>query len=131
MFILIPWKSCRVDKLSSMQKQRAGLTLIEVIVAILLFSVGALGMAAASAAITRQMTLSLLRSRAAAIARTRDEEAHSVDCSAVVAGSETQQGVASRWVVSRGSVLSIDQEIERRGVTDQKTDHFLSAAPCG
>ena len=44
--------------------------------AMLLFSVGALGMAAASAAITRQMTVSLLRSSAAAIARTRDEELH-------------------------------------------------------
>jgi prepilin-type N-terminal cleavage/methylation domain-containing protein len=113
-----------------MQKHRSGLTLIEVIVAILLFSVGALGMAAASAAITRQMTLSLLRSRAASIARTRDEEAHSRDCGAVAGGSETQQGIASRWSVSSGLVVSIDQEIERRGVAQQKTDHFLSAVPC-
>ena len=109
---------------------RHGLTLIEVIVAILLFSVGALGMAAASAAITRQMTLSLLRSRAASIARTRDEEAHSVDCAGVVGGSETQQGIVSRWSISRGLVVSIDQEIERRGIVSQKTDHFLSAVPC-
>lgn len=113
-----------------MSNSRRGLTLIEVIVAILLFSVGALGMAAASAAITRQMTLNLLRSRAASIARARDETAHSVDCGAISGGSETLQGIASRWSASQGMVVSIDQEIERRGVAAQQIDHFLSAVPC-
>src|SRR5215212_5977196 len=98
-----------------MSKHRHGLTLIEVIVAILLFSVGGLGMAAASAAISKQMTLSLLRSRAASIARTRDEEAHAAGCSGISSGNETKQGITSRWVVSHGVTVSIDQEIERRG----------------
>ena len=113
-----------------MSKSRHGLTLIEVIVAMLLFSVGALGMAAASAAITRQMTLSLLRSRAASIARDRDEAAHSIGCAGISSGNETKQGITSHWTVSQGLVASIDQEIERRGINQQVTDHFLSAVPC-
>ena len=113
-----------------MTLKRNGLTLIEVIVAMLLFSVGALGMAAASAAITRQMTLSLLRSRAASIARDRDENAHSVGCAGVTSGNETKQGIVSRWTVSQGFIASIDQEIERKGIDRQVTDHFLSAVPC-
>jgi len=113
-----------------MSNSRHGLTLIEVIVAMLLFSVGALGMAAASAAITRQMTISLLRSRAAATARTRDEEAHATGCAGIASGSETRQGITSTWTVLQGMTASIDQRIERRGLDGQRTDHFLSAVPC-
>jgi prepilin-type N-terminal cleavage/methylation domain-containing protein len=114
-----------------MKTVRAGLTLIEVIVAMLLFSVGALGMAAASAAISKQMTISLMRSRAAAIARTRDEEAHSTGCVGIASGSETKLGITSMWTVSHGATVSIDQTLERRGIGSQKTDHFISAVPCG
>ena len=113
-----------------MSKCRDGLTLIEVIVAMLLFSVGALGMAAASAAITRQMTISLLRSRAATTARTRDEEAHAIGCAGIAGGSETKQGITSTWTVSHGATAVIDQSLERRGIGSQKTDRFISAVPC-
>jgi len=110
---------------------KRGLTLIEVIVAMLLFSVGALGMAAASGAITRQMTISLLRSRAATTARSRDEEAHAVGCAGLTSGSETKQGIISTWTVSHGVTASIDQRIERRGTGQEHTDQFLSSVPCG
>ena len=113
-----------------MSKSRHGLTLVEVIVAMLLFSVGALGMAAASAAITRQMTVSLLRSRAAAIARTRDEEMHAAGCTGIASGNEIKQGIISAWTVSHGTTASIDQRIQRNGIGSQRTDHFISAVPC-
>jgi prepilin-type N-terminal cleavage/methylation domain-containing protein len=114
-----------------MTNQRHGLTLIEVIVAMLLFSVGALGMAAASGAISKQMALSLLRSRAAMTARTRDEQAHAVPCASISSGSETRQGIESQWTVAHGSSATIDQTIARRGINALETDHFLSAIPCG
>ena len=114
-----------------MTKARHGLTLVEVIVAMLLFSVGALGMAAASGAISKQMTLSLLRSRAAMTARTRDEQAHASPCNAISSGSETKQGIESRWTVAHGASATVDQEITRRGINALETDHFLSAVPCG
>lgn len=113
-----------------MRNARAGLTLIEVIVAMLLFTIGALGMAASSAAITRQMTLSLLRSRAATVARVRDEKAHAVACAGISSGSATEQGITSTWTVVQGVTASIEQSIERRGVVTAKTDHFLSSVPC-
>ncbi|HMA21663.1 MAG TPA: prepilin-type N-terminal cleavage/methylation domain-containing protein [Gemmatimonadaceae bacterium] len=113
-----------------MRLHRAGLTLIEVVVAILVFSAGALGLAAATAAITRQMTASLLRSRAAGIARTRDETAHASGCASVSGGAEAQQGVSSTWRVSPGSVVTLDQDIERPTPIASRTDRFLSAIPC-
>jgi hypothetical protein len=87
-------------------------------------------MAAASAAISKQMTLSLLRSRAASTARTRDEEMHANGCSGLSSGSETRLGITATWTVAQGSPASIDQTVERRSISSQKTDHFLSAVPC-
>ena len=110
--------------------KRTGLTLIEVIVAMLLFSTGALALAAGSAAITRQMTLSLLRSRSASFARVRDEIAHASGCSGITSGSETKQGIRAAWTVSGGSAVTLDQTLERRGIGGLRTDRFLSTIPC-
>ena len=115
---------------SGMRLHRAGLTLIEVVVAIFVFSAGALGLAAATAAITRQMTASLLRSRAAGIARSRDEAAHASGCAGISSGAEVQQGVNSTWRASPGSVVTLEQDIERPARTGSQTDRFLSAIPC-
>jgi prepilin-type N-terminal cleavage/methylation domain-containing protein len=57
---------------------RRGLTLIEVMIAILVFAIGALGLAATSAAIVRQMAASAKRSRAAHLAASLDEKTHAV-----------------------------------------------------
>lgn len=54
--------------------RRRGLTLVEVMIAILVFAIGALGLAATSAAILRQMASSAQRSRAAHAAVSLDEK---------------------------------------------------------
>lgn len=109
---------------------RKGLTLIEVIVAMLLFSTGALALAAGTAAITRQMTVSLLRSRSAAFARARDEIAHASGCTGIASGSETRDGIQSAWTVSGGAAVTLYQILERRGNGGFETDRFLSTIPC-
>ena len=113
-----------------MRIERTGLTLIEVIVAILLFSTGALGLAAASAVITRQMTTSLLRSRAANFARERSEKAHAANCSVLSSGEESRDGIRASWTISPGHVATIDQRLERSTRTAIRTDRFISAIPC-
>ena len=113
-----------------MRIERTGLTLIEVIVAILLFSTGALGLAAASAVITRQMTTGLLRSRAASLARERNEKAHAANCSALSNGEENRDGIRASWTISQGQVATLDQRLERSTRTAIRSDHFISAIPC-
>ena len=56
--------------------RRRGLTLVEVMIAILVFAIGALGLAATSAAILRQMASSAKRSRAAHLSASLDEKSH-------------------------------------------------------
>ena len=53
---------------------RRGLTLIELMIAILVFAIGALGLAATSAAILRQMASSAQRSRAAHLSASLNEK---------------------------------------------------------
>ncbi|HUR00581.1 MAG TPA: prepilin-type N-terminal cleavage/methylation domain-containing protein [Gemmatimonadaceae bacterium] len=53
---------------------RRGLTLIEVMIAILIFAIGALGLAATSAVILRQMASSAQRSRAAHLSASLSEK---------------------------------------------------------
>jgi prepilin-type N-terminal cleavage/methylation domain-containing protein len=116
---------CRI-----MFSTRAGLTLVEVIVAMLVFAVGALGLAAGSAAIARQMSITNLRSRSFTIARSRDEKSHSSPCSAPSAGSEYAAGVHSTWQVGQGSAVTLDQQLSRKSVAGAHVDVYLSAAPC-
>jgi prepilin-type N-terminal cleavage/methylation domain-containing protein len=113
-----------------MRTRRDGVTLVEVIVAILLFSTGALGLAATSAVITRQMTMTLLRSRSANLARERSEKAHASNCAGVSSGQETRDGIRSSWTVTTGGAVMIDQQLERSSTSSTRTDRFLSAAPC-
>ena len=112
-----------------MRKERAGVTLVEVIVAMLLFSTGAIGLAATSAVITRQMTMTLLRSRSANLARQRNEKAHASDC-AISSGQETIDGIRASWIATRGRAIMIDQQLERPSTNSVRIDRFLSAAPC-
>jgi prepilin-type N-terminal cleavage/methylation domain-containing protein len=113
-----------------MQDARPGLTLIEVIVAILLFSIGSLGLAAASATVLRQITASTMRSRSAFAARIRDETAHSRPCSAVSSGSVLRYGLSEYWTVEAGQSATIEQTIKRGSVFDVIADRFESAIPC-
>lgn len=113
-----------------MPRARNGLTLVEIIVATLVFSSGALALAASTAAITRQMTGSMMRSRAAFIARSRDETAHSHACSGTVSGDERILGIRSVWAMTVGDAGMLTQDIERQGPLGMDRDRFLSAVPC-
>jgi prepilin-type N-terminal cleavage/methylation domain-containing protein len=110
---------------------RRGLTLIEIVIAILILSVGALALAGTSALMVRRLSESARGAAATSVARNRLESSHSLPCSALSSGSEQIFGVRSEWSTT-GSTYSaaISQHVSyptRRGA---HTDHFLTAAPC-
>lgn len=108
----------------------AGLTLIEVIVAMLVFTIGGLGLAAGSATIARQISANTVRARAAATARSRAEFAHALPCGALSTGEESVAGVRSEWQIAQPGPLILDQRLERTDAYGRHSDRFLSAAPC-
>jgi prepilin-type N-terminal cleavage/methylation domain-containing protein len=77
-----------------------GYTLIEIIVALLIFTVGLLALAASSAVVARAMAKNGLRERGARIAASRIEVLKS-QCAIATSGHETVQQIESDWAVIR------------------------------
>jgi prepilin-type N-terminal cleavage/methylation domain-containing protein len=78
----------------------AGYTLIEIIVALMVFTVGALGLAASSGLVARTMASSATRELAARIAVNRIETIAS-QCATVTSGREILLQIESEWVTTR------------------------------
>lgn len=108
-----------------------GYTLIEIIVALVVFTTGALGLAAGSAIVTRELAVNGIRSAAARVARNRQEHIQSA-CREARSGSELHGSVRSVWSVSRvdSSQLLVAGTISyptRRGA---RTDPYSLAVWC-
>jgi Tfp pilus assembly protein PilV len=106
------------------------LTLVEVMIAILVFAIGALGLATTSAALVRQLASDAQRSRALRIAATRDEKSHAIRC-ASASGSESASGIINDWTVAvSASHALVDQTVQRRDSKGLHVEILRSAAPC-
>lgn len=109
-----------------------GYTLVEVIVALFIFSVGALALAATSAVIAREMTTNSLRERAALAASNRIEILRT-QCVAT-SGEDTWRGVTTAWSAAPASAGALSVE----GITTRssssgggKTDTYRVTIGCG
>lgn len=112
-------------------RRRAGYTLIELIVALLVFTVGVLGLVATSAVIGRELGANAVRERAGRIAATR-LEVLAAQCRGATAGGETITGIRSEWSVdpsdsSRVSLIESVTYPTRRG---GRTDIYRAVLPC-
>lgn len=86
-------------------RARRGFTIVEVIVAILILTVGVLGLAGASAIVTRMMADSEVQSDAAVVAAARFETLQGTRCP-LTNGSATSATVTERWrATQRGRAI--------------------------
>lgn len=76
---------------------RRGFTLVELMVAVMLISVGLTGVIATSSAISRMMGGSNREATAATLAASRFETFRGSRCAAIVAGSATTRGITESW----------------------------------
>jgi prepilin-type N-terminal cleavage/methylation domain-containing protein len=110
---------------------RDGMTLIEIVIAIVLLSVGALALAGSSALMVRRLAESSRGTAAAAVAAKHIESSFAKPCSAIAGGNEELFGVSSDWSVSPSvSLTDIRQRVTygtRRGL---HSEEFLTAASC-
>jgi type IV pilus assembly protein PilV len=79
-------------------RDRAGFTIIEVIVAIMILTVGVLGLAGSAAIVTRMMASAEVQSDAAVVAAARFETLRGSRCP-VTSGSVSRAGISERWTV--------------------------------
>jgi len=82
---------------------RTGFTIVELVVAIVILTVGLLGLASTAAVVTRQMGGGAQQTLAASLPQSRFELLASTTCAALAAspsGSAETRGIAERWTTT-------------------------------
>lgn len=110
---------------------RVGYTLVEIVVALLLFSVGGLAMVSTGAVVGRELRANASRERAARIATARLEMLRA-GCRSASGGGEELGKIKSEWSVGRPdsaqmSLLEAVTYPTRQGV---RTDIYRATLPC-
>jgi prepilin-type N-terminal cleavage/methylation domain-containing protein len=110
---------------------RQGYTLIEIIVALVVFTTGALGLAAGSAIVTRELGTNGVRAAAARLAKNRQEQVRST-CRTARSGSETLGRLRSSWTVSPidSSHISLVGTVSYETRRGTRTDSYALTAWC-
>ena len=82
------------------RRRRSGMSLVELIVGVVVLTVGMLGLAGVSAVVLRQMRGGANQTIAATIAQTRFESLEGKPCASITSGSATQRGMTETWTVA-------------------------------
>lgn len=114
-------------------KSRGGFTIIELVVAIIIMTVGVLAIATSSAGVAKQMRAGNQSALAAVIAQSRLETIRSLGCSSLSGGSAATRGMTEKWNIvwlsSRTRVVTESVTyVPRAKVT--RTLSMRSVVPC-
>lgn len=86
---------------------RRGFTLLEVLVALVLLSIGILGVAMSAASVSRMVGDGSRLTLAATIATARLEQLRAIPCASATSGTAITRGIEERWsVAAMGAALS-------------------------
>ena len=113
-------------------RAQRGFTLIEMIIAIIVMSIGIMGLAGTASYVAQQMGGGNAQTIAAALANKVADSLASRRCSALVSGTQTKRGVKVTWTVTDSSrtkwVTEQAQYTTKRGST--KTFNYTSVVQC-
>ena len=113
------------------QPRARGFTLIELVLAVFVFAIGALGLAATTAMITRSLALAGIREHAARVATGRIETLRGLSCTSVHGGSESLQGIVSSWSVTpAGPRAGVVETVTYRVSGVPRTDSYSAVLRC-
>ena len=113
------------------QPGRTGYTLIEIIVALQLFTIGGLALVSTSALVARATNADGIRERAGRIAASR-LEILGLECQRAVSGRETLQQIQSEWAVTLfdSARISVVEMVSYPTPEGPLTLRFDSIMPC-
>ncbi|GAC1650610.1 MAG: hypothetical protein NVS4B3_09680 [Gemmatimonadaceae bacterium] len=92
--------SHRAEPVASPPGARAGFTLVELMIAMLILTVGMLALSSTSASVVKAMTGGRQQTLAAQMAQSRLEQLRGVNCAQLVAGTGGARGVTESWGAS-------------------------------
>ena len=121
----------RIRRASVKKSRRAGFTIVELIVAMVVFAVGVLGLAATAASVTQLMGGATRQTIAANIAQSRLEKLRASPCGTLANGADTTRGVVSTWTVqtvTRG--VNITETVIFATQGGNRTRTYKTTLPC-
>lgn len=110
-----------------------GLTLVEVVVALVVFGVGMLGLGSAMLVLMRQARAAQIQSIATDVAASRLERLVFTSCETQTAGSEQIRGVASSWSVNSRlgrSAMLVNHAVHFALPDGPRSREYYAATPC-
>ena len=114
-------------------KNRGGFTITEVLVAVLVLTVGVLGLASTAAAVTGLMTQGKVFSEATALAAERLEILRSTSCDRMTSSSETRGRYTVAWRVTPvvlGKANTVTVVVLSPTKDGSRTDTFTTTISC-
>jgi prepilin-type N-terminal cleavage/methylation domain-containing protein len=117
-------------------RTRRGVTMIELMVSLVIVSIGLLALASGATLVTRLMGGGATQTRAAAIAYTKLEQLRAIPCGSITNGTETLRGVVTQWTTQ-----SVIMAASRRGMSvtltvqypapgSPRTQTYRTVLPC-
>ena len=104
-----------------------GMSLVEVLIALVILTVGVLALLQQSIVARQQSLTGELKSETAALAQYKFEELMALDFDSISSGSDTLQGHPRTWTVSGSDPKTVTLTIERRGVLQRSVvDSFIT-----
>ena len=116
-----------------LKRSSGGFTIVEVVVAIVVFTLGILGLVGTAATVTRMVGRSQQYNMSASLAQQRVEMLLAAGCGSMASGTATSGAYTVTWTVastSGGLGRSIGITVTYRTAAGMRTDTFTSAASC-
>ena len=103
----------RTRRVAAPRRARRGVTLIEVIIAIIVMSIGIMGLAGTAGYVATQMGGGNAQTLAAALSTKIADSLASRRCASLVDGTQTNRGVKATWTITATpNTRTIDQTLE-------------------
>ena len=108
-----------------------GFTIVEAMVAIVVFAVGVLGLASSAAVMTRQMSSGNRLAQATLLARSRVEQFSARNCTTLSSGSATAGGFTEQWTVTPMTrTVRVTETVTFAGARGQRSKTYVTMLPC-
>ena len=113
-------------------RSERGFTLAELLVAVVIFSVGLLALAGTASVIMTTLTSTQSRTIAAGVAESRFERIRTTACASRASGSATTRGIAETWTLSHLPRAEDDVTVSVTFLSNHRTrsETFQSILPC-
>lgn len=116
-----------------MTSNQSGFTIVEIMAAVMLLTVGVLALASTSGMVTRMIGQGKRYSQASVLASERLDVLRGTDCSALADGSETRDGFDIAWRIASaagGEGRTLQVAVTSPTTDGSRTDVFTSTISC-